>query len=132
MKMVLACTPSCLAAWLAALSNPALSIPSQLTPCPLHAPCPVDGGGGEEDLDKEAVREAEAQAEFERARERLTLKHRNTSQWARRALKRGIQVMDEGTKEAIAEQLRLGQELRKKIEGRGSGSEGGDSGDETR
>lgn len=78
------------------------------------------------------MREAEAQAEFERARERLTLKHRNTSQWARRALKRGIQVMDEGTKEAIAEQLRLGQELRKKIEGRGSGSEGGDSGDETR
>lgn len=120
------------AACLAALSIPALSIPSQLTPCPLYATCPVDGGGGEEDLDKEAVREAEAQAEFERARERLTLKHRNTSQWARRALKRGIQVMDEGTKEAIAEQLRLGQELRKKIEGRGSGSEGGDSGDETR
>ena len=43
------------------------------------------------------------------------MKHRNTSKWARRALKRGINVMDEGTKDAIAEQLRVGQELRQKV-----------------
>ena len=43
------------------------------------------------------------------------MKHKNTSKWARRALKRGINVMDDGTRDAIAEQLRLGQELRQKV-----------------
>ena len=38
------------------------------------------------------------------------------SRWARRALKRGQMNMDEGTKEAIAEQLRIGTELRRKAE----------------
>jgi hypothetical protein len=63
-----------------------------------------------------------------RAQERLTLKHKNTSKWARRALKRGVGVMDAGTKAAIAEQLQMGEQLRRKIEGRGgsgSSSEGG-------
>ncbi len=46
--------------------------------------------------------------------ERLTLKHKNTSKWARRALKRGINVMDDTTKEAMEEQLRLGMQLRQK------------------
>ena len=45
------------------------------------------------------------------------MKHKNTSKWARRALKRGVNVMDEGTRGAIAEQLRLGQELRQKVRG---------------
>jgi U3 small nucleolar RNA-associated protein 14 len=53
------------------------------------------------------------------------MKLRNTSKWARRALKRGINVMDEGTKDAIAEQLRVGQELRQKVRQRGSGLKGG-------
>ncbi|BDA46715.1 probable U3 small nucleolar RNA-associated protein 14 homolog A [Coccomyxa sp. Obi] len=66
--------------------------------------------------DNEQLRLAAEDAEFNRAKERLTLKHRNTSKWARRALKRGINVTDEGTQEAIAEQLRLGQELRRKVE----------------
>ena len=43
------------------------------------------------------------------------MKHKNTSKWARRALKRGVNVMDDGTRDAIAEQLRLGQELRQKV-----------------
>ena len=47
--------------------------------------------------------------------ERLTLKHKNTSKWARRALKRGINVMDATTKEAMEEQLRLGLALRQKV-----------------
>ena len=47
--------------------------------------------------------------------ERLTLKHKNTSKWAKRALRRGINVMDEGTKEAMQEQLRLGMALRQKV-----------------
>ena len=46
--------------------------------------------------DADFLRLAAEEAEFKRAKERLTLKHRNTSQWARRALKRGINVTDEG------------------------------------
>ena len=53
-----------------------------------------------------ALAAAAEEAEFARAQERLTLKHRNTSKWARRALKRGVDVTDEGTKAAIAEQVR--------------------------
>lgn len=54
------------------------------------------------------------EAEFQRAKERITLKHKNTSRWARRALKRGINLADEGTKDALYEQMRLGRELREK------------------
>lgn len=71
--------------------------------------------GGEAD-DEEQLRQMMEEAEFERAKERLTLKHKNTSRWARRALKRGTDLVDDGTKAAIAEQLRLGQELRKRID----------------
>ena len=46
--------------------------------------------------DADFLRLAAEEAEFARAKERLTLKHRSTSQWARRALKRGINVADEG------------------------------------
>eukprot|EP00873_Tetraselmis_striata_P003871 jgi/Tetstr1/424135/TSEL_014744.t1 len=92
------------------------------------------GLGGEEGEEGEEVMRLEAEkAAVDRAAERISLKHRNTSRWARRALKRGQMVMDEGTKEAIAEQLRLGQELRQKAErmGRpaGSDSDGGGGGD---
>eukprot|EP00505_MAST-04D_sp_SCG-Rhode-Island_P004092 Stramenopile-MAST_4_protein_4092 len=47
------------------------------------------------------------------AEERMTLRHRNMSKWAKNALKRG-QVNREGTREAIEESLRLGQELKRK------------------
>jgi hypothetical protein len=46
--------------------------------------------------DEDFLRLAAEDAELKRARERLTLKHRNSSQWARRALKRGLTVMDPG------------------------------------
>jgi len=69
------------------------------------------GETGDEDIIKLAAEDAE----LARAKERLTLKHRNSSKWARRALKRGMDVMDEGTKAAVAEQLRLGEELRRKV-----------------
>jgi len=65
-------------------------------------------------------------AEFERAKERLTLKHKNTSRFIRRAIKRGSTQLDEGTKEAVAEQLRLGEELRQRVyRMKGSGAVGG-------
>ena len=46
--------------------------------------------------DTDFLRLSAEEAEFKRVKERLTLKHKNTSQWARRALRRGINVMDEG------------------------------------
>eukprot|EP00955_Chlamydomonas_euryale_P013774 148444-Chlamydomonas_euryale.AAC.3 len=85
------------------------------------------GGDGGGDGGSDDERAAAAEAEFTRAKERLTLRHRNSSKWARRALKRGMPALDEGTKEALAEQLRLGQELRRKIEGRGADGSSADS-----
>lgn len=35
----------------------------------------------------------------------MTLKHKNSSKWAKRILKRGLDVQDEGTRAAITEQL---------------------------
>lgn len=35
----------------------------------------------------------------------MTLKHKNRSKWARRVLERGLNVQDEGTRAAVAEQL---------------------------
>ena len=81
-------------------------------------------------LDEDALRKEREQAEFERARERLTLKHKNTSRFVRRALRRGQNAMDEGTREAIAEQLRLGQELRQRVNQlrrKGAGSDDSDT-----
>lgn len=66
-------------------------------------------------MDDAAMREAAEEAEFQRAKERLTLKHKNSSRWARRALRRGVTVMDQNTREALAEQLRLGQEIRQRV-----------------
>lgn len=44
----------------------------------------------------DAERVVAIEAEYQRAKERLTLRHRNSSRWARRALKRGQLQMDEG------------------------------------
>ncbi|PNW76852.1 hypothetical protein CHLRE_11g478966v5 [Chlamydomonas reinhardtii] len=89
----------------------------------------ADGAAaGDGDAEAAAARAAAIEAEFQRAKERLTQRHRNTSRWARRALKRGKLEVDPGTKAALAEQIQLGQQLKRKIEGRrGSGSE--DEGD---
>lgn len=57
----------------------------------------------------------------------MTLRHKNVSKWAQRNLQRG-QNADSGTREAIHEQLRLGEQLRRRARGVGadSGSESGD------
>ncbi|ORY93150.1 small-subunit processome [Syncephalastrum racemosum] len=72
-------------------------------------------GGIAGEVDEEATVEDQMQAALERAEERMTLKHKNTSQWAKRAIARGQH--DEGTRDAILEQLQRGQDLRRKIEG---------------
>lgn len=47
--------------------------------------------------------------------ERLTLKHKNKSKWARRILERGLNVQDEGTRAAMAQQLHDHALLTRKI-----------------
>jgi len=85
-----------------------------------------------EGLGDDADDSAEARREYLRAQERMLLKHKNTSRWAKRAIKKGLAHLP-GTKEAIAEQLRIGQELKRKIgiggERRGGGGDDGDDDD---
>jgi U3 small nucleolar RNA-associated protein 14 len=88
-------------------------------------------------LDEDELKQQREEAEYARAKERLTLKHKNTSRFIRRAIMRGSQhAPDESTREVIAEQLRLGEEIRKKVhafkdQDSGSSSED-DSSDEER
>ncbi|CAI5745700.1 unnamed protein product [Peronospora destructor] len=65
-------------------------------------------------LDPELARKLDEELAEKRAEERLTLKHRNTSKWVKHQLRRGIQA-DDATRSAIADQLRRGEELRRKI-----------------
>ena len=77
--------------------------------------CTLQARNAGEANEEDFLRLAAEDAELSRARERLTLKHRNSSRWARRALRRGVDVMDPGTKAALEEQLRLGEQLRRKV-----------------
>ena len=45
----------------------------------------------------------------------MTLKHKNTSKWAKRIIQRGLKAKDDGTREAIAEQLRAHTSLTRKM-----------------
>ncbi|KAI9363267.1 small-subunit processome [Pilaira anomala] len=67
------------------------------------------------EIDHELEEHDKMDAAMGRAEERMSLKHKNTSKWAKRALARGTQ--DEGTRDAIMEQLRRGEELRRRIDG---------------
>lgn len=67
------------------------------------------------EADPEAVTDHARKQEFKRAEERMTLKHKNTSQWAKRILKRGLSVQDEGTRAAIAAQLQQNTLLTRKM-----------------
>lgn len=91
-----------------------------------------------EDTDAEAVKDAALKQEVKRAEERMTLKHKNTSRWAKRILKRGLKEHEDGSWEAIAEQLRTHSMLTRKIQSvkmsssseESSSEEEGDEGDE--
>lgn len=76
------------------------------------------------EIDHEMEDGEKMDAAMSRAEERMSLKHKNTSKWAKRALARGTQ--DEGTRDAIMEQLRRGEELRRRIEGDNSEDEDSD------
>lgn len=45
----------------------------------------------------------------------MTLKHKNSSRWAKRILSRGLNAQDEGTRAAIAEQLHQHANLTRKM-----------------
>ncbi|KAL9933014.1 hypothetical protein V8E36_008269 [Tilletia maclaganii] len=79
----------------------------------------------DDDLDGEVDYEAEQadriKAERERAKERATLKHKNTGQWAKQMI--GRRKNNEDTTAAIEEQLRRGEQLRKRIQDEDSGDD---------
>lgn len=52
----------------------------------------------------------------------MTLKHKNQNRWAKRILARGLNNQDEGTRAAIADQLRRHTELTRKMNSMKDGS----------
>ena len=75
-----------------------------------------DGNDGEEEDD-----EAKLKAEVQRARERATLKHKNTGKWAKTmACREGL---DQDQRQAIGEMLERGEKLRRRIRGENSDDE---------
>ncbi|XVF74910.1 hypothetical protein PTKIN_Ptkin13bG0148200 [Pterospermum kingtungense] len=66
-------------------------------------------------MDPEAAKEQARKQEFKQAEERLTLKHKNKSKWARRILERDLNAQDEGTRAAMAKQLHHHALLTRKI-----------------
>ncbi|KAH6834031.1 hypothetical protein C2S53_004833 [Perilla frutescens var. hirtella] len=80
-------------------------------------------------MDPEAAKEHAMKLEFKRAEERMTLKHRNSSQWAKRILQRGLQVQDEATRAAFSEQLNKHATLTRKQNSIKEGSSSDDNSD---
>ncbi|KAK4413376.1 putative protein C57A7.06 [Sesamum alatum] len=81
-------------------------------------------------MDPEAAKEHAMKQEFKRAEERMTLKHKNSSRWAKRILERGLQVQDEATREAFGEQLSRHAALTRKINSVKESSSSDDSSDD--
>lgn len=79
----------------------------------------LDAGEGSEDEGERMKRDVE------RARERATLRHKNTGKWAKHM--KGRENMDAGGRAAIEEMLDRGEKLRRKIAGRDSEESGGES-----
>lgn len=80
----------------------------------------LDNETGEaEDNEEERLK-----AEIDRARERATLKHKNTGKWAKAMKSRG--ELDVDQRRDLNEMLERGDRLRRRIQGIGSGSEDDD------
>ena len=91
----------------------------------------IVGGDDDEDFQDGEGDTPEERREYLRAQERMLLRHKNTSRWAKRAIKKGIAHLA-GTREKLQEQLRVGQRLKEKIEGsRGTTSDGDDDDEST-
>ncbi|CAH9146993.1 unnamed protein product [Cuscuta epithymum] len=74
------------------------------------------------ETDPEAAKELAMKQEFKRAEERMTLKHKNKSKWAKRIIKRGLSVQDEGTRAALTDQLNQHAALTRKMNSMNEGS----------
>ncbi|CAI0450113.1 unnamed protein product [Linum tenue] len=85
---------------------------------------------GEMQMDSEAAKELAIKQEFKRAEERLTLRHKNKSKWAKRVLERGLNAQDEGTRAAITEQLSQHARLTRKMNSMNDSSDSDNSSDE--
>lgn len=82
------------------------------------------------EMDPEAAKEQAMKQEFKRAEERMTLKHKNSSKWAKRILQRGLTTQDEGTRAAISEQLHQHALLTRKMNSMKDSSSSEESSDE--
>jgi len=71
--------------------------------------------------------EKRLQREVERARERATLKHKNTGKWAKAMKARG--ELDEDQRQEVVEMLQRGEKLRRKIHAKGEDGEDEDDSD---
>ena len=80
------------------------------------------------EVDPDAFEARLQKLEAERAKERATLRHKNTSQWVRRVLARGLKAASADVKASYEEQVRRGEELARKIKGydRGDGNDESD------
>jgi U3 small nucleolar RNA-associated protein 14 len=93
-----------------------------------------DANADDDDIefDQGADSSAAEKRERDRIKERMTLKHRNTSKWVTRQLHRGG-GKEKGTRQAIEQQLRLAEDLKRKVErlsGSSDDGEGDSSGNE--
>ncbi|KAJ8086965.1 hypothetical protein PM082_005790 [Marasmius tenuissimus] len=96
---------------------------------------------GDVDMDMEDVDEEEARLrhETERARERATLRHKNTGKWAKKMMKRGGYDEDEGDEDGpvrsgrqeMEDMLARGETLRRKIAGKDDDDKDDDSGSDS-
>jgi len=81
----------------------------------------------EEGSDGEETQDRRLKLEAARAKERMTLKHKNTGDWAKKMLSRGQHDLE--TRQAISEQIRRGDDLRRKILGDDDQEDGQESDD---
>ena len=81
------------------------------------------GGEGSDDDEEKRL-----QREVERARERATLKHKNTGKWAKAMKGRG--ELDEDQRQEVLEMLQRGEKLTRKIHAKGEGDEDDDDSDD--
>ncbi|KAI3966919.1 hypothetical protein MKX01_017570, partial [Papaver californicum] len=81
----------------------------------------------DEQMDPDSAKELAFKQELKRAEERMTLKHKNNSKWAKRAIRRGLATQDEGTRAAISNQLNQHAILTRKMNSMNESSSSDDS-----
>ncbi|XP_026380293.1 uncharacterized protein C57A7.06-like isoform X1 [Papaver somniferum] len=69
----------------------------------------------DEQMDPDSAKELALKQKFKRAEERMALRHKYNSRWAKRQRQRGLATLDEGTRVAISNQLNQHALLTRKI-----------------